>query len=56
VYGPEELLGIASVAGREFEVAADDERRGSIEVLVAGSPGLVDAHVDKALAKARSAN
>ena len=34
VYGPEELLGIASAAGREFDVAADDERRGSIEAQI----------------------
>jgi hypothetical protein len=34
VYGPEELLGIASAAGGEFDVAADDERRGSIEAQI----------------------
>ncbi|MFB7270705.1 hypothetical protein [Streptomyces sp. NPDC056244] len=43
-----------TVGGRTIVVQQTAIRTGTTVVLVAGSPGLVDAHVGKALAKARS--
>ncbi|MFD4476481.1 hypothetical protein ACFWPU_10255 [Streptomyces sp. NPDC058471] len=43
-----------SAAGRRSVVKQTAIRAGNIVVVVAGSPALVDAHLDKALAKARS--
>ncbi|MDX3854880.1 hypothetical protein [Streptomyces sp. AK02-01A] len=45
-----------TVGGRTTIVKQTAIRTGTTVVLVAGSPGLVDTHIDKALAKARSAN
>ena len=44
-----------SVGGQRSVVKQTAIRTGNILVIVSGSPGLVDAHLDKALGKARSA-
>ncbi|MFD5914349.1 hypothetical protein ACFY1L_04900 [Streptomyces sp. NPDC001663] len=44
-----------SAGGRRSVVKQTAIRTGNILVIVSGSPGLVDAHLDKALAKARTA-
>jgi hypothetical protein len=44
-----------SAEGQRSVVKQTAIRAGSVLVIVSGSPGLVDAHLDKALAKARTA-
>ncbi|WP_030661590.1 hypothetical protein [Streptomyces cellulosae] len=44
-----------SAAGQRSVVKQTAIRTGNILVIVSGAPGLVDAHLDKALAKARTA-
>ncbi|WP_433919857.1 hypothetical protein OIE50_39185 [Streptomyces canus] len=45
-----------SASGQRSVVKQTAIRTGNILVVVSGSPGLVDAHLDKALAKARTAH
>ncbi|MFJ5045538.1 hypothetical protein ACIQH7_09760 [Streptomyces anulatus] len=45
-----------SAAGQRSVVKQTAIRAGNILLIVSGSPGLVDAHLDKALAKARTAH
>lgn len=44
-----------SAGGQRTVVKQTAIRTGNVLVIVSGSPGLVDAHLDKALDKARSA-
>ncbi|WP_217570631.1 hypothetical protein [Streptomyces sp. GbtcB7] len=45
-----------SVGGQRSVVKQTAIRTGNVLVIVSGSPGLVDAHLDKALAKAQTTN
>ena len=52
--GPRIHVVTYSAGGQRSVVKQTAIRTGNVLVIVSGSPGLVDAHLDKALAKART--